>query len=98
MNRILKVGFEYVARKDKIPILETSLGVVHKLRLQELVGRLSKNINFYKVERVNERDFFNIRVVHKLRWQVFFWHLPFFVDIFYIIKVGIFGLPTHLFL
>ena len=29
------------------------LGVVHKLRLQEEVGRY-KNVNFYKVETVNE--------------------------------------------
>ena len=30
------------------------LGVVHKLRLQEEVGRKSKDVNFYKVETVNE--------------------------------------------
>ena len=30
------------------------LGVVHKLRLQEKVGRESKNVNFYMVETVNE--------------------------------------------
>ena len=32
----------------------TTLGVVHKLRLQEEMGRQSKNVNFYKVESVNE--------------------------------------------
>ena len=30
------------------------LGVVHKLRLRQEVGRQSKNVNFYKVETVNE--------------------------------------------
>ena len=30
------------------------LGVVHKLRLQEEVGRYFKNVNFHKVESVNE--------------------------------------------
>ena len=30
------------------------LGVVHKLRLQEEVGRFSKSVHFYKVEIVNE--------------------------------------------
>ena len=32
---------------------ETTLGVVHKLCLQEKVGSKSKNVNFYKVETVN---------------------------------------------
>ena len=31
-----------------------SLWVVHKLRLQEEVGRLSKNVHFYQVESVSE--------------------------------------------
>ena len=34
--------------------LNSRLGVVHKLCLQEEVGRWSKNVNFYKVETVNE--------------------------------------------
>ena len=34
--------------------LNSRSGVVHKLRLQEEVGRWSKNVKFYKVEIVNE--------------------------------------------
>ena len=37
-------------------ILHTTvtLGVVHKLRLQEEVGRWSKSVNFYNVDTFNE--------------------------------------------
>ena len=39
-------------------------------------------------------------IIHKLRWLllIFFDNLTPFVDSYYLIKVDIFGLPTHLFL
>ena len=42
-----------------------SLWVVHKLRLQVEVGRLSKNVHFYKEESVNEGGFYKVESVNE---------------------------------
>ncbi len=56
-----EVGRLFYNLWEKMPIygvrkMISCMGVVHKLHLQKEVGRWSKNINFYKLETVNEGD------------------------------------------